>query len=97
MRRQALNEFKKVVENEKSMPVLTLYYRDKLVRRLVLSLEDNIEKHREITCEILTAFIERVGLKEEAQILLPAVAARMSKIPFAETCKLIISLKFKLL
>lgn len=38
-----------------------------------------------MTCEILSQFIERVGLKEEAQIILPAIAARMCKIPFAET------------
>lgn len=87
MRRQALVEFKKVSANEKSLPILTLYYRDKLARRLVLSLEDQIEKHREMTIEILTTFVERVGLKEEAQILLPAVANRMNKLPFIETCK----------
>jgi len=29
--------------------------------------------------------IERIGLKDEAQILLPAVANRMNKSPFAET------------
>lgn len=27
---------------------------------------------------------ERVGLKEEAQILLPAIASRMGNIPYAE-------------
>lgn len=30
---------------------------------------------------------ERVGLKEESQILLPAIANRMNKIPYAEQCK----------
>ena len=32
--------------------------------------------------------IERVGLKDEAQVLLPAIAARMNKMPFTEPCKL---------
>jgi len=32
--------------------------------------------------------IERVGLKEEAQILLPAIANRLNKTPFPEPCKL---------
>jgi len=30
---------------------------------------------------------ERIGLKEESQILIPAIAARMKNVPFAETCK----------
>ena len=30
--------------------------------------------------------IERVGLKEEAQILLPAITARMNTVPFPEQC-----------
>lgn len=31
---------------------------------------------------------ERVGLKEESQILLPALAARMNNTPFPEQCKI---------
>jgi hypothetical protein len=30
--------------------------------------------------------IERVGLKEESQILIPAIAARMNKTSFPEQC-----------
>ena len=63
---------------------LDFFYREKLVRRLVISLEDQIEKNREITIEILSKAIEKVGLKDESQIILPAVANRMSKIPYAE-------------
>jgi hypothetical protein len=59
-------EFKKVANNEKSVTILNLYYRDKLARRLVISLDDQIEKHREMTIEILSTFIEKVGLKDEA-------------------------------
>ena len=60
------------------------------MRRLVISLEDQIEKNREITIEIITKAIERVGLKDESQILIPAIANRMSKIPYAEQCKWLI-------
>ena len=59
-------EFKKVANNEKSEAILNLYYRDKLARRLVISLDDQIEKHREMTIEIISTFIEKVGLKDEA-------------------------------
>ena len=63
---------------------LDFFYREKLVRRLVISLEDQIEKNREITIEILTKAIERVGFKDESQIILPAIANRMCKVPYAE-------------
>lgn len=58
----------------------------------MLALEDQIEKNREISIEIFTKMIERVGLKEEAQILLPAIANRLNKTPFPEPCKLECSL-----
>lgn len=73
---------------EKSNAIISFFYREKLARRLVISLDDQVEKNREITIEILTKVIERVGLKDESQILLPAIANRMNKIPFAEQCKL---------
>lgn len=66
---------------------LDFFYREKLVRRLVISLEDQIEKNRELTIEILTKAIERVGLKDESNLILPAIAQRMSKFPYAESCK----------
>lgn len=31
--------------------------------------------------------IERVGLKDEAQILIPAICNRLNKTPFPEPCK----------
>ena len=70
---------------------MELYYREKLVRRLVISLEDQIEKNREITIEIFTKMIERVGFKDEASFVLPAIANRMAKVPYAEQCKCLIS------
>jgi hypothetical protein len=67
LRRQALIEFNKLMDrtNLKDQTI-EFYYREKLVRRLVISLEDQIEKNREITIEILTKAIERVGLKDES-------------------------------
>ena len=53
LRRQALNEFNKVIERERSNEVIELFFRDKLVRRLIIGLEDQIEKNREIAIEIL--------------------------------------------
>ena len=73
---------------EKSNAIISFFYREKLARRLVISLDDQVEKNREITIEILTKVIERVGLKDESQILLPAIANRMNKIRFAEQYKL---------
>lgn len=63
---------------------IEFYYREKLVRRLVISLEDQIEKNRELAIEIMSKATERVGLKDEAGLILPAVANRMNKVPFAE-------------
>ena len=85
-----MNEFKKAVANTKIDPILEYFYRERLCKRLVLSLEDSVEKHREIAIEILTDMIERFGFKEESQIILPAIAARMSKIPYAELCKFMV-------
>ena len=88
LRRQALVEFNKMMDRTNiKTETLDFFYREKLVRRLVISLEDQIEKNREITIEILSKAIEKVGLKDESQILLPAIANRMSKIPYAEQCK----------
>ena len=45
---------------------LSYFYREKLARRLVIALEDQIEKNRELSIEIFTKMIERTGLKDEA-------------------------------
>jgi len=84
LRRQALVEFNKVVDREKNDAIIEYFFREKLVRRLVICLEDQIEKNREYSIEIMTKCIERVGLKDEANIILPAIANRMNKVPFAE-------------
>lgn len=85
LRRQALVEFNKVIDSSSvSDELIEFYYREKLVRRLIMTLEDQIEKNRELAIEIMSKAVERVGLKEEAQILLPAISNRMNKIPFNE-------------
>lgn len=87
MRRQALAEFSKIASNEKNNEFIAYFYREKLVRRLVIALEDQIEKNRELCIEIISKMVERVGFKEESQIILPAIANRLNKIPFPEPCK----------
>ena len=55
MRRQALVEFKKVIDSSAvSDAHMEFFYRERLVRRLVLTLEDQIEKNRELAIEIIT-------------------------------------------
>ena len=71
-------EFKKAIKN-KNDAIVEFFYRERLCKRLVMSLEDAVEKHRETAIEILSDMIERFGFKEESQIILPAIAARMIK------------------
>jgi len=40
LRRQALVEFNKVMEREKDDAIIEYFYREKLARRLVISLDD---------------------------------------------------------
>lgn len=87
LRRQALIEFKKTCNNTKNMDILEYFYRNRLCKRIVLCLDDQVEKNREIAIEIITLMIEKVGLRDESQIILPAIAGRMSKLPYAEQCK----------
>ena len=55
LRRQALVEFNKVIDSRvETDQLIEFYYREKLVRRLVLTLEDQIEKNRELAIEIMT-------------------------------------------
>jgi hypothetical protein len=82
-----LNEFKKAVSNTKNDKIIEYFYRERLCKRLVLSLEDSVEKHRELAIEILIDMVERFGFKEESAIILPAINARMIKTPYTEVCK----------
>lgn len=47
-------------------------------------MEDQVEKNRELSIDIITMMIEKVGFKDESQFILPAIANRMSKLPFVE-------------
>ena len=53
LRRQALVEFNKALDREKSDQIVELFFRERLARRLVIGLEDQIEKNRELAIEIL--------------------------------------------
>ena len=54
LRRQALNEFNKVMDREKDTQIIDCFYRDKLVRRTIICLDDQIEKNREVAIDIMT-------------------------------------------
>ena len=71
LRRQALNEFKKVLENPKNLDVAEFFYRQRLCKRLVICLDDQVEKNREISIQIINNMVEKFGFKEESQIILP--------------------------
>jgi hypothetical protein len=71
----------------KNLGILEFFYREKLCKRLVICLEDQVEKNREIAIEILTEMVEKTGFKEESQIILPAISNRMLKTPYPESCK----------
>ena len=66
LRRQALNEFKKTCNNTKRLDILEYFYRNRLCKRIVLCLEDQVEKNREISIEIISLMIEKVGFKDES-------------------------------
>ena len=80
-------ELRKSVLKNQNPKVLEYFYRQRLCKRTVLCLEDQVEKNREMAIEIMSTMVEHCGFKEEAQIILPAVAARMGKTPFPEPCK----------
>jgi hypothetical protein len=75
------------MEATKSQKVLEYFYRERLCKRLVICLEDQVEKNRELSIEIIQGMVEKCGFKEESQIILPAIANRMIKTPYAEGCK----------
>jgi hypothetical protein len=54
------------VENTKNEKVLEYFYRERLCKRLVICLEDQVEKNREISIEIIMAMVEKCGFKEES-------------------------------
>ena len=66
LRKQALLEFRKSVNANKDPKVLEFFYRQRLCKRTVLTLEDQVEKNREVAIEIMMTMVEHAGFKEEA-------------------------------
>ena len=54
------------MDQEKDLKIVAYFYRERLVKRLVIILEDQIEKNREISIDIISKMIRKVGLKEES-------------------------------
>jgi len=77
-------EFRKACTNTKNTKIIEYFYRERLCKRLVICLDDQVEKNREISIEIITEMVEKVGFLEESQIILPSIANRMIKTPFSE-------------
>ena len=75
---------RKSLNEEKDNKIVEFFYRERLAKRLIIILEDQIEKNRELSIDLIRSLTERVGLKEESQILLPAIAARMNNNPYPE-------------
>ena len=80
-------EFRKTVQANKNPKVVEFFYRQRLCKRTVLCLEDQVEKNREMSLEIMTTMLENASFQDESNIILPACAARMGKIPYPEQCK----------
>jgi hypothetical protein len=51
---------------EKDDKIVAYFYKEKLAKRLVLILEDQIEKNRELAIEIISKTTQRIGFKEES-------------------------------
>ena len=58
---------------------------------LLKTLEDPIEKHREITISLFEKLLDEIKYEDKVllSMLILCIISRLNKIPFAETCKLI--------
>jgi hypothetical protein len=61
-----LEGIRKSLNDEKDNKIAEFFYRERLSKRLVITLEDQIEKNREIAIEIIQKMTVRVGLKDES-------------------------------
>jgi predicted secreted protein len=61
-----LEGIRKSLNDEKDNKIAEFFYRERLSKRLVITLEDQIEKNREIAVEIIQKMTVRVGLKDES-------------------------------
>jgi hypothetical protein len=84
IRLKALKEFDKDLLKQENNSVLSKFWTDYLLKPLVLIYDDKIEKLRELSISITTKLIERFDLKDEAQVIIPGIWARMNKTPFPE-------------
>ena len=58
---------------------------------LLKTLEDPIEKHREMTISLFDKLLDKINFEDKVllSMLILSIISRLNKIPFAETCKLI--------
>ena len=56
---------------------------------LLKTLEDPIEKHREMTINLLDKLLDEINFEDKIllSMLIISITSRINKIPFAETCK----------
>ena len=56
---------------------------------LLKTLEDPIEKHRELTINIIEKILDEINFEDKVilSMLILYIISRLNKIPFAETCK----------
>lgn len=84
IRLKALKEFDKSLLDEQNDEVLSKFWKDHLLKPLVMIYDDKIEKLRWLAINITTKLIERFGVGDEAQIIIPGIWARMDKMPYPE-------------
>ena len=56
---------------------------------LLKTLEDPIEKHREMTIALFEKLLEQINFEDKIllSMLILSIISRLNKIPFPETCK----------
>ena len=56
---------------------------------LLKTLEDPIEKHRELTITIIDKILDEINFEDKVilSMLILCIISRLNKIPFAEICK----------
>lgn len=60
---------------------------------LLKTLEDPIEKHREMTIELISKLLDQIAFEDKVllSMLIISINSRVEKIPFAEQCKIFLS------
>ncbi len=66
---------------------------------LLKTLEDPIEKHREITINIIDKLLDEINFEDKIllSMLILSIINRLNKIPFAETCKWVHLFNYKII